>query len=128
VSDVFAAIADDTRREILVSLYAQPMTVNQVAEMFPISRPAISRHLRILRESGLVRVDVSGRQRWCHVQTDRLAEVERWLGLFTSPWTNRLDALATEVARTTRDRRTAAERSTSITTAHDTTARRKDTA
>lgn len=99
------AIADGVRRQILELLRRGPMPVNQVWERFAISRPAISRHLRILREHGLVRVESRGRERWCHLELAPLAELEAWLAGFRSPWEPRLDALATEVARTRRERR-----------------------
>lgn len=99
------AIVDEVRRDILDLLRAGPLAVNQVADHFTISRPAISRHLRILREHGLVRVESRGRERWCHLEVGPLAELEAWLARFHSPWEPRLDALATEVARTRRERR-----------------------
>ena len=101
-----AAIADPVRCDILVALRDGPMPVNRIAERFPISRPAVSRHLRVLRECGLVQTQVVGRERWCALDTSPLTEVEAWLRQFRPPWEQHLDALATEVARATRERRT----------------------
>jgi DNA-binding transcriptional ArsR family regulator len=100
-----AAISDSVRRDILVTLRDGPMPVNRIAEQFPISRPAVSRHLRILRESGLVQTHVVGREHWCALDPSPLTELEAWLRQFRPPWEQHLDALATEVARTTRQRR-----------------------
>lgn len=81
---VFRAIADPTRREILVRLRAAAagMTVEQIAAAFPVSRPAISRHLRILHGAALVRPRKQGRQRVYSVTPEPLAHVEVWLGGF----------------------------------------------
>ncbi|KNX38931.1 ArsR/SmtB family transcription factor [Luteipulveratus halotolerans] len=107
--DVFAAIADDVRRRIVVLLAQSPRTAGALAEQFPdISRPAVSRHLRVLRESGLVRAELVGRERRYELATEPLAEVDRWLALARGQaWEQRLDAFETEVRRTVRDRRTA---------------------
>ncbi len=104
---VASAIADPVRREILVRLRGRPLSAGTIAERFPISRPAISRHLRVLRESGLVRDTVAGRQRLYEVDPAAFAELREWLDLFAAagPWDRHLDALETEVFRTRRERR-----------------------
>jgi len=102
--DAFEALADPVRREILVAINAQPRTAGQVARRFPISRPAVSRHLRILREAGLVTVEPSGRERVYRVEPAALAVIETWLAQFRESWESRLDALETEVYRTRRER------------------------
>jgi DNA-binding transcriptional ArsR family regulator len=101
-----AAIADSVRRDILITLRGGPMPVNRIAAQFPITRPAVSRHIRILRECGLVQTQVVGREHWCALDTSPLTELEAWLRQFRPPWEQHLDALATEVARTSRERRT----------------------
>lgn len=103
-----AAIADPVRRDILVMLRERDLPAGRIAERFPISRPAVSRHLRVLRESGLVRDTLTGRERWYSLEADRLAELTGWLAQFNRPsgWEHRLDALATEVHRTRRERGT----------------------
>jgi DNA-binding transcriptional ArsR family regulator len=108
VDDVAGAIADPVRREILVMLRAGPLRAGAIAGCFAISRPAVSRHLRVLRESGLVRDELVGRQRFYRLDGTRLAELTEWLAQFTRPdgWTQHLDALETEVYRTRRERRT----------------------
>ncbi|MFC7625444.1 ArsR/SmtB family transcription factor [Microlunatus sp. GCM10028923] len=103
------AIADPVRREILELLHASPLPAGRIAERFPISRPAISKHLRILTECGVVEAELTGRQRIYRLRTEPLAEVAIYLNRLLGPsLPSRLDALATEVARARRDRRTAA--------------------
>ena len=102
-----AAIADPVRRDILVMLRAQRLPAGQIADRFVISRPAVSRHLRVLRESGLVRDTLTGRQRLYELDPSRFAGLIEWLNQFTpaAGWERRLDALETEVHRTRRERR-----------------------
>jgi len=107
VDEVAAAIADPVRRDILVMLRDRRLSAGEIAERFPISRPAVSRHLRVLRESGLVRDTPAGRRRVYELDASRFAGLAGWLGQFSaaSGWERRLDALETEVHRTRRDRR-----------------------
>jgi len=91
--DVFQAIADPTRRAILNLLAAQPLTLNGVAEHFEISRPAISRHIKILAECGLVVIRQQGRERYCEVQMDKLTEVSTWVEQYRAAWEQRFDRL-----------------------------------
>ena len=94
------------------------LTAGEVAALFPISRPAVSRHLRVLRESGLVRDELVGRRRVYRLDLDGMAPVMAWLTtLSSSPasassgWPGRLDALETEVRRTRRERRITSQQS-----------------
>ena len=91
--DIFHAIADPNRRAIISLLANQKLTVNAVAEHFPISRPAVSRHIKILKESGLVVVRKQGRERYCEVRLDRLNEVAEWVEQSRRVWNQRLDRL-----------------------------------
>jgi DNA-binding transcriptional ArsR family regulator len=106
--EVVTAIADPVRREILAILRAGPLTAGAIAERFAISRPAVSRHLRVLREHGLVIDEPRGRERVYRLDVAPLAELDAWLEQFRDRWRHRLDALDTEVHRTGRDRRRAA--------------------
>ena len=99
------ALADPVRREILVLLRGGERTAGAIAEQFTISRPAISRHLRVLREAGLVHDEARGRQRVYALDPRPLHELESWLAVFRHVWAQRLDALETEVARSRRDQR-----------------------
>ena len=91
--DVFQAIADPTRREILQLIAHQPMNLNAVAEQFPISRPAISKQIKILTECGLVTIRQQGRERYCEARLEQLGEIAEWIGRYREFWTLKLDAL-----------------------------------
>lgn len=91
--DVFQAIADPNRRAILGLLAKKKHTLNGVAGNFDISRPAISRHMRILTECGLVVITQQGRERFCEVQIDKLDEVKDWVETYRKIWDQRLDKL-----------------------------------
>ena len=91
--DVFQAIADPNRRAILSLLAVQRLTLNGVAEKFRISRPAVSKHIKILRECGLIVVHQQGRERYCEAKLDRLKEVSDWVEQSRRLWEGRLDRL-----------------------------------
>ena len=112
MDEVAGAIADPVRREVLLMLRDEPLSAGQIADHFVISRPAVSRHLRVLREAGLVRDTADGRRRVYTLVTAPLDELAGWLGRLMRPagWQHRLDALETEVYRTRRERHTAAGR------------------
>ena len=90
--DVFQAISDPIRREIVDVLYANPLTVNEVAERFDISRPAVSKHLKILDECGLVSINQKGRERYCMINPKSLIPAFMWLDQYRKLWEDRLDA------------------------------------
>ena len=102
--ETLAALADPTRREIIALLAAGEQGAGQVADRFPVSRPAISRHLRVLREAGLVRVRVEGQRRVYALDPRPLSELDAWLAPYRQLWAQRLDALDTEIARGRRAR------------------------
>ena len=91
--DVFQAIADPNRRAILSLLARQRMTLNGVADNFRISRPAVSKHIRILKECGLVVVIPQGRERYCEARFDKLGEVADWIEQYRQLWEARFDRL-----------------------------------
>ncbi len=93
--DVFQAIADPTRRSIITLLSKEPLNLNAVAGAFSISRPAISRHMRILTECGLVIVKKEGRERYCHAHLASLKSVNEWTERYRIFWTQKLDDLGT---------------------------------
>ena len=107
VDEVAGAIADPVRREILLMLRDEPLSAGQIADRFAISRPAVSRHLRVLREAGLVRDSAEGRRRLYTLVTAPLDDLAGWLEQLKRPrgWQHHLDALETEVYRTRRERR-----------------------
>ena len=91
--DVFQAIADPTRREILNMIAYQSLNLNSIAEQFDMSRPAISQHIKILTECGLIMIKDQGRERYCEVQAKKLAEVADWLEPFRKLWDDRFNKL-----------------------------------
>src|ERR1051325_2812470 len=91
--DVFQAIADPNRRAILSLLAKQRLTLNGVADNFRISRPAVSKHIKILRECGLVVMTQQGRERYCDVRFDKLNEVTNWIEQYRQIWEARFERL-----------------------------------
>ena len=91
--DVFQAIADPVRREIIDLLSKQSMNLNAVAEQFAISRPAISKHMKILNECGIVDIEKLGRERHCRIRSESLFEVSNWVNQYRELWENKLDSL-----------------------------------
>ncbi len=91
--DVFQAIADPTRREIIQLAGQQPLPLNTIAGHFDVSRPAISKHIRILTECGLLVIQQKGRERYCRTRPEKLNEVSAWIDECRHFWTLKLDAL-----------------------------------
>ncbi|MBZ4192532.1 ArsR/SmtB family transcription factor [Niabella beijingensis] len=91
--DVFQAIADPTRRQIIDLLAKQPLHVTAIAERFDVSRQAVSVHVRILAECGLLTVTQKGRERYCNAQLDKLGEVASWTAQYKQFWEGRFSAL-----------------------------------
>lgn len=91
--DVFQAIADPTRREIINMISCHSLNLNSVAEKFDISRPAISKHIKILKECGLIEIRQQGRERYCEVNLTSLNKVSQWIDQHRILWENKLDAL-----------------------------------
>ncbi|MGX5820009.1 ArsR/SmtB family transcription factor [Chitinophaga lutea] len=97
--DVFQAIADPTRREIIHLLSQHPLHLNAVAEHFDISRPAVSKHIRILTECGLVTIRQQGRERQCIADLGKLKEVAEWATQYRAFWNKKFDALDAYLAK-----------------------------
>ncbi len=91
--DVFQAIADPTRREIIQLIAGKPLRLNAIAENFEISRPAISQHIKVLTECGIVTINQYGRERYCQIQSSKLMEVDEWLEPFRELWEQKFDQL-----------------------------------
>ncbi|HLP50746.1 MAG TPA: metalloregulator ArsR/SmtB family transcription factor [Chitinophagales bacterium] len=91
--DVFQAIADPTRRAIINMVAHERLNLNGVAEQFNVSRPAISKHIKILTECGLITITQQGRERYCEAKLDKLNEVSDWVEQYRKFWTLKLDAL-----------------------------------
>jgi DNA-binding transcriptional ArsR family regulator len=108
--EALAALADPTRREIVALLAGGEVAAGELAAHFPVSRPAISRHLRVLREAGLVRVRAEGQRRLYVLDPGPLSDLDAWLAPYRRLWAQRLDALDTEMARGRRARPTGDDR------------------
>lgn len=90
--DVFQAIADPVRREIIELLAEQPLSVNSVAEKFDVSRPAISKHLKILQECGIIEINQQGRERFCQIQPRQILPAFLWIDQYRKLWEDKLDS------------------------------------
>jgi DNA-binding transcriptional ArsR family regulator len=102
--NALGALADPTRRRIVELLAERERSAGEVAIHFRTSRPGVSRHLRVLREHGLVRARSEGRRRLYSLEPAPLAELHDWLAHYRSFWENRLDAIDTEIHRRRRNR------------------------
>jgi DNA-binding transcriptional ArsR family regulator len=91
--DVFQAIADPTRREILNMVSQQSLNVNAVSGNFDVSRAAIYKHVKILTECGLLVIKQQGRERFCEARLQKLSEVSDWVEQYRQVWMSRLDSL-----------------------------------
>jgi len=91
--DIFQAIADPTRRAILVLIAAQAMTPNALAEHFDTTRQAVSKHLRILTECELVKLKYQGREIYYQLEINKMKEIDKWLNQFRKIWEDRFHQL-----------------------------------
>jgi DNA-binding transcriptional ArsR family regulator len=95
----YAALADPTRRTLLITLRAGDARISDLAAPLPISFAAVSRHVGVLEDAGLVRREVRGREHWLSVRPEGLRSAERWIHDQTAFWSKRADALATRIER-----------------------------
>jgi DNA-binding transcriptional ArsR family regulator len=93
--DVFQAIADPTRREIISLIARKSMNLNTIAENFDMSRPAISQHIKILTECGMVVIKQQGRERYCEAKLETLSEVTDWVDQYRQLWNKKFNSLDT---------------------------------
>jgi DNA-binding transcriptional ArsR family regulator len=91
--DVFQAIADPTRREIIVLLASQSLNLNAIADKFDVTRQAVSLHVKILTECGLIVIKQQGRERLCEAKLDKLREVSDWVDQYKELWNERFNSL-----------------------------------
>lgn len=91
--DVFNAIADPTRRSILMSLSNEPQNVNALADKFDMTRQAVSLHIKYLQECGVITIRKEGRERHCKLEAEKLTEVADWLAPFKKMWTQKFNQL-----------------------------------
>ncbi|HVW97357.1 MAG TPA: metalloregulator ArsR/SmtB family transcription factor [Mucilaginibacter sp.] len=104
--DVFQAIADPTRREIIGLIANQSLNLNAIADKFEISRPAVSKHIKILTQCGLLTIHQDGRDRYCQANFGKLNEVSAWVEQYRRFWTQKLDALGDFLDRESDTRQT----------------------
>ncbi|MDF2431456.1 MAG: hypothetical protein JWP44_1087 [Mucilaginibacter sp.] len=102
--DVYQAIADPTRRAIINMIASQPHNVNSIAEKFDMTRQAVSLHVKILTDCGLVAIQQRGRDRYCEAQLDQLSEVATWVDQYRQHWESKLDAMETYVEKLKKER------------------------
>jgi DNA-binding transcriptional ArsR family regulator len=102
--EVLAVLADDTRRQMVERLARADLSAGELGDGFGISQPAVSRHLKVLRDAALVEVEVRGQQRIYRLAPGALDELERWVAGLRRFWEQRLDALGTEIERGRRAR------------------------
>jgi DNA-binding transcriptional ArsR family regulator len=91
--DVFQAIADPTRRQIINLIAKKPMNLNAIADSFNISRPAVSQHIKILAECGIVIIRQEGRERFCVPKFNALKEVSDWADQYRQFWDKQFNSL-----------------------------------
>lgn len=93
--DAFQAIADPSRRQILQLLSKDSMTINSLAENFEMSRPAVSKHIKILNNAGFISIQNIGRERYCILKQDGFSELQEWIDYFDNFWLSKLKKLET---------------------------------
>jgi DNA-binding transcriptional ArsR family regulator len=91
--DIFAAIADPTRRAILTLIAAQALTPNAMAEKFDMSRQAVSKHIKVLYECELIKPEYSGREIYYSLQIEKIKEIDQWIDQFRQIWENKFNQL-----------------------------------
>jgi DNA-binding transcriptional ArsR family regulator len=91
--DAFQVIADPSRRKMLMLLSEDNLTINNLAENFDMSRPAVSKHIKILYNAGFITIQDIGRERYCTLKKDGFAELQGWLSYFDVFWTSKLKKL-----------------------------------
>jgi DNA-binding transcriptional ArsR family regulator len=91
--DAFQVIADPSRRKMLMLLSADSMTINSIADNFDMSRPAVSKHVKILYTAGFISIQDIGRERYCTLKQDGFNELQKWISYFDEFWTSKLKKL-----------------------------------
>ena len=93
--DVFQVIADPSRRKMLKLLSKDSLTINSLAENFDMSRPAVSKHIKILYSAGFISIQDIGRERYCTLKQDGFKELQEWISYFDKFWISKLKKLET---------------------------------
>ena len=108
--DVFQAIADPTRREIINLIAHESMNVNTIAEKFDVTRQAVSLHVKILNECGLIVIKQQGRERYCEAKLDKLNEVSLWIDQYREYWDKKFDNLDSYLAKLQKEKKHAGKK------------------
>ncbi|MHA4807294.1 ArsR/SmtB family transcription factor [Flavitalea flava] len=108
--DVFQAIADPTRRDIISLIAAKTLTPTAVADSFDVSRQAISKHIKILTECGLIVIKQKGRERYCEAKLDKLNEVFSWVEQYQRYWITKIDSLERYLDKLQKDKKNAGKK------------------
>jgi DNA-binding transcriptional ArsR family regulator len=103
--DVYQAIADPTRREIIQLIAAEPLDIKSLTERFDMSQQAISLHVKLLTDCGLVRMEQRGRNRYCRPKLEQLGEVAMWVDQYRQHWESKLDNLEAYLGKLKKDRK-----------------------
>jgi len=93
--DAFQVVADPSRRKMLMLLSEDSLTINSLANNFDMSRPAVSKHIKILYTAGFISIQDSGRERYCSLKPDGFKELQNWISYFDKFWTSKLKKLET---------------------------------
>src|ERR1700761_9830126 len=93
--DVFQVIADPSRRQMLMLLSKESRTINSLAEHFDMSRPAVSKHVKIMYNAGFISIEDIGRERYCTLKKDGFDELQKWISFFDNFWKTKLKDLGT---------------------------------
>ncbi|MEO6150958.1 MAG: metalloregulator ArsR/SmtB family transcription factor [Mucilaginibacter sp.] len=91
--DTFQVIGDPSRRRMLMLLSADSLTINSLADNFDMSRPAVSKHVKILENAGFISIQDIGRERYCTLKKDGFEELQSWISYFDEFWTSKLKKL-----------------------------------
>lgn len=108
--DVFQAIADPTRRDIINLIAKETLTPTAVADSFDVSRQAISKHIKILTQCGLIVIKQQGRERFCEARLDKLNEVYSWVEQYQRYWGNKIDSLEKYLNKLQKDKKNAGKK------------------
>lgn len=93
--DVFQVVADPSRRQILQLLSKDSLTINSIAHNFDMSRPAVSKHIKVLDSAGFISIQNIGRERYCILRQDGFAELQGWINYFDRFWVAKMKNLET---------------------------------
>lgn len=103
-TDPFQALADDNRRQILLLLAGDSLPVNALARHFELTRPAISKHIKVLQETGFIRIEDKGRERLCALNPEGFEAVKEWLVYFDQFWKEKLQNLENLLEQRAKDK------------------------